>query len=215
MIDVYSSMDQPLMDQAGLCAEHVITGQLTELWTGPFLVDLPSFTSFRESYLFHSLNLGACSLHLIEWDRIDIVERWIDTDQSLHLNTDQKTIRDNLRRTSFDWWSTLCWVSIDHFYSWWNQRSSFEIFFIFDSGFYLYQSTLAVSQFESEFDQQTIYCFESRSIKFVSLRSQSTLSTFASRWILAKSAPQSEQFRSPHISQAVTFLQWRQILNHS
>jgi hypothetical protein len=41
------------------------------------IVDLPSPTSFRESYLFHPLNLGACS-SLIEWDRIDTVERWID-----------------------------------------------------------------------------------------------------------------------------------------
>jgi hypothetical protein len=35
-------MDQPLMDQAGSCAEHVITGQLTGPWMRPLLVDLPS-----------------------------------------------------------------------------------------------------------------------------------------------------------------------------
>jgi hypothetical protein len=82
-VNVYSSMNQSLMNQARSCAEHVITGQLTEPWTGPLLVDLPSLTSFRKSYLFHPLNLGAGSLHLIEWNRIHTVERWIDTDQSL------------------------------------------------------------------------------------------------------------------------------------
>jgi hypothetical protein len=74
-------------------------------------------TGYRKSYLFHSLNLEACSLHLIEWNRTHIVERWINTDQFLHLDTDQKTIRDNLRRTNFDRWSTLCWVSIDYFFT--------------------------------------------------------------------------------------------------
>ncbi len=53
-------------------------------------------TSFRKSYLFHSLNLEACS-SLIEWNRIDIVEKWIDTDQSLHLDTDQKTIKQSTK----------------------------------------------------------------------------------------------------------------------
>jgi hypothetical protein len=42
-------------------------------------------TSFRESYLFHSLNLEACSLHLIEWNRTDTVERWIDMKISFHI----------------------------------------------------------------------------------------------------------------------------------
>jgi hypothetical protein len=125
---------------------------------------------------------------------------------SIHLDTDQKIIKNNLRRTSFGWWSTLCWVSIDHFYSWWNQRSSFAIFLIFDSDFYLYQSTFAALQLESEFDQQTIYSFETRSIKFVSFRSQSN-PDLASHQTLA----------TPHISQAqvVKLLQWRQTLNHS
>jgi hypothetical protein len=89
---------------------------------------------------------------------------------------------------------------------WWNQRSSFEIFLIFDSDFYLYQSILAALQFESEFDQQTVYSFESRSIKFVPLRSQSNLD-LASH----------QTFAISHILQAqvVKSLQWRQILNHS
>jgi hypothetical protein len=103
---------------------------------------------------------------------------------SIHLDTDQKTIRNNLRRTSFNWWSTLYWVSIDHFYSWWNQRTSFEIFLIFDSGFYLYQSTFAVSQLENQFNQQTIYSFESRSIKFGRFAVRA-ISIFANRQILA------------------------------
>jgi hypothetical protein len=53
--DVYSSMNQPLMNQAGSCAEHVITGQLTEPWIESLLVDLSSFTSFKKSYHFNSL----------------------------------------------------------------------------------------------------------------------------------------------------------------
>jgi hypothetical protein len=52
---------------------------VTESWIRPLLVDLSSLTSFRRSYLFHSLNLGACPLHLIEWDRTHTVERWIDS----------------------------------------------------------------------------------------------------------------------------------------
>jgi hypothetical protein len=67
------------------------------------------------------------------------------------------------------------WTSPDHFYPWWNQRSSFGIFLIFDSDFYLYQSILAAPQSENEFDQQAIYSFEPRPTKFVSLRSQSIL----------------------------------------
>jgi hypothetical protein len=46
------------------------------------IVDLSFFTSFRKSYLFHSLNLGACS-SLIEWNRTDTVERWTDSDKIL------------------------------------------------------------------------------------------------------------------------------------
>ncbi len=193
--------------------DHVLTTSLNPWTLNHLIVDLPSPTSFRKSYLFHPLNLEACSLHLIEWDRIDIVERWIDTDQSLHLDTDQKTIRDNLRRTNFDWWFTLCWVSIDHFYSWWNQRSSSEIFLIFDSDFYLYQSTLAALQLESGLNSSDLFFWTSlNQIRAASQSEQSPIS--ASHQILAKIASQSEQSRSPHIQQALKLVQWRQILNH-
>jgi hypothetical protein len=193
--------------------DHVLTTSLNPWTLNHLIVDLPSPISFRKSYLFHPLNLEACSLHLIEWDRTDTVERWTDTDQSLHLDTDQKTIRDNLRRTSFDWWSTLCWVSIDHFYSWWNQRSSFEIFLIFDSDFYLYQSTLAASQPENEFDLQAIYSFEPRPTKFVPLRSQSNPRS------LQATKPLQNRFAVGATSifayQVVKLSQWRQMMNQS
>jgi hypothetical protein len=57
-------MNQSLMNQARSCAEHVITGQLTEPWIEPLLVDLSSFTSFRKSYHFQftTIVLRACSL---------------------------------------------------------------------------------------------------------------------------------------------------------
>ncbi len=53
-------------------------------------------TSFRESYLFHSLNLEACS-SLIEWDRIDTVERW--TDRFVRLRVNRSFISER------EWWS--------------------------------------------------------------------------------------------------------------
>jgi hypothetical protein len=172
---------------------------------GPLLVDLPSLTSFRKSYLFHSLNLGACSLHLIEWDRIDIVERWIDTDQSLHLDTDQETVRDNLRRTGFDWWSILLNL-IDHSYSWWNQRSSSGIFLIFDSDFYLFISLLSLPR------SPRTNLISRRSILLKLVQSYSCRSAARATSIPA-SHPCNLAFYSAY--QAVKPLQWRQILNHS
>jgi hypothetical protein len=131
---------------------------------------------------------------------------------SRHRSEDDKTICEE--RILID--DLFFWISIDHFYSWWNQRSSFEIFLIFDSDFYLYQSTLAASQFESEFDQQTIYSFESRSINFVSLRSQSNLSTLASHQTLTnfRKSSNSCNLAFYFVYQVVKFLQWRQIHNH-
>jgi hypothetical protein len=150
--------------------DHVLTTSLN-LWTlNHLIVDLSFLLVLKESYLFHSLNLEACSLHLIEWDRIDIVERWIDIDQwSTHRSEDDKTICEEraLIDDLFLWISSIIFIRDEI-------RDHFSRFFlIFDSDFYLYQSILAVSQLENEFDQQTIYSFESRSIKFVSLRSQS------------------------------------------
>ncbi len=77
------------------------------------IVDLPSSTSFKKSYLFHSLNLGACSLHLIEWDRTHTVERWIDTDQwSTHRSGDDKTICEEraLIDDLFFWISSIIFI---------------------------------------------------------------------------------------------------------
>ncbi len=149
-------------------------------------------TSFRESYLFHSLNLEACSLHLIEWDRIDIVERWIDTDQSQHLDTDQKTIRDNLRRTSFDWWSILL-----------NLNRSFllvmKLEIIFRDFFYIWFRFLSLSiysrclQFESELNSNDLFfwiSFQSNSCRFA----VRAIFDFCKHQILAKSLRNSLNF---------------------
>jgi hypothetical protein len=81
-------------------------------------------TSFRESYLFHSLNLEACSLHLIEWDRIDTVERWTD---SMRSNCDDCLNVELLNVCSFAvtffifisiWWF-FTFVSIWWFFVFW------------------------------------------------------------------------------------------------
>jgi hypothetical protein len=96
-------MNQSLMNQAKSCAEHVITRQLTEPWTRSLLVNLLSLTSFRKSYLFHSLNLEACSLHLIEWNRTHTVEKWIDSEFSF---------------VSFYLWILICEFSFVNFHLW-------------------------------------------------------------------------------------------------
>ncbi len=214
-------------------------------------------TGYRKSYLFHSLNLEACSLHLIEWNRTHIVERWINTDQFLHLDTDQKTIRDNLRRTNFDRWSTLCWVSIDYFFTRDEIRDHISKHFLHLTQIFIFINLLSLlCSSRANWIKRSIL-LNLVSTKFVSLRSQSispppqvveSLQNYfavrafypaydsASRWILAKllrsqsilsrirsrkslnsykSASQSEQSRSSHISQVVKLLQWRQILNHS
>jgi hypothetical protein len=80
-------------------------------------------------------------------------------------------------------------------------------------------------QSESELNSSDLFfwiSFQSNSCRFA----VRAIFILASRQILAtpdfckspnscKIAPQSEQSRSPHISQAVKSLQWRQILNHS
>jgi hypothetical protein len=130
-------------------------------------------TSFRESYLFHPLNLGACSLHLIEWDRTDIVERWIDTDQSLHLDTDQKTIRQSAKNE--------LWLMI---YSFEPHRSFLLVMkseIIFRDFPYIWLRFLPLSIYSRcsaareriEFKRSILLNLVS--IKFVSLRSQSNL----------------------------------------
>jgi hypothetical protein len=85
----------------------------------------------RKSYLFHSLNLEACSLHLIEWDRTHIVERWIDISVYLFQRLQMLVVNEILffrsedikrREKIFIWhkWFTLLQFWITHliFISW-------------------------------------------------------------------------------------------------
>jgi hypothetical protein len=168
----------------------------------------PVSTSSRKSYLFHSLNLKACSLHLIEWDRIDTVERWIDTDQSLHLDRseDDKTICEEraLIDNLFFWISSI--ISIRD-----EIRDHLPRFFS-----YIWLRFLPLSVYsrclksESELNSSDLFFWTSFQLN--SCRS-------AVRAIFdsckpsnpCKIASQSEQ---SSFSQAVKPLQWRQILNH-
>jgi hypothetical protein len=162
--------------------DHVLITSLN-LWTlNHFIVDLSSFISFRKSYLFHSLNLGACS-SLIEWDRIDIVERWIDTDQSLHLDIDQKTIRQSAKNE--------LWLMI---YSFESHRSSLLVIeseIIFRDFSYIWLRFLPLSvysrclQLESELNSNDLFfwtSFQSNSCRLA----VKALSISASHQILAK-----------------------------
>jgi hypothetical protein len=206
------AMDQPLMEawSAITCwPRHWTLGP----WMRPLLVDLPSPTSFRKSYHFQLITivLRACSL-LVDWDRTHIVERWTDTDQSLHLDTDQETIRNNLRRTSFDWWPTLYWASIDHFLLVMKSEIIFRDFP------YIWLRFLPLSVYPR--------CLAARE----RIWSAGDLFFWNSSNHI-RVASQSEQPRSPQVIkllqnrsavrafypayQTVKPLQWRQILNHS
>jgi hypothetical protein len=122
---------------------------------------------------------------------------------SRHRSEDDKTICEE--RALID--DLLFWVSIDHFYSWWNQRSSSEIFLIFDSDFYLYQFTLAALQLESELNSSDLFFW----ISF-----QSNSCRFAVRAILDSCKSSNSCNLAFYLAyQAVKSLQWRQILNHS
>jgi hypothetical protein len=100
----------------GMERDHVLStwSRRTTHWTLNRILINRSFvlTSSRKSYLFHSLNLEACS-SLIEWDRTDIVERWIDTDQwSTHRSEDDKTICEEraLIDDLFFWTSSIIFI---------------------------------------------------------------------------------------------------------
>jgi hypothetical protein len=54
-VNVYSSMNQSLMNQARSCAEHVIIRQFTEFWMRFLLVDLSFLLILEKSYHFISL----------------------------------------------------------------------------------------------------------------------------------------------------------------
>ncbi len=124
--------------------DHVLITSLN-LWTlNHLIVDLP-FLLVLEIVPFSSTQFR--SMLFTNWMksyryRREMNRHW---SVSIHLDTNQKTIKDNLRRTSFDWWSILLNL-IDHFYSWWNQWSSFEICLIFDSDFYLFISLSSLSR---------------------------------------------------------------------
>jgi hypothetical protein len=149
--------------------------------------------SFKESYLFHSFNLEACS-SLIEWDRIDIVERWIDTNQSLHLDTDQKTIKQFAKNE--------LWLMI---YSFESHRSFLFVMkseIIFRNFSYIWLRFLSLSIYSrcsavrKRIEFKRFILLNLVSIKFVSLRSQSTSSIIASSWIFAKSSRSQNRFTS-------------------
>jgi hypothetical protein len=153
-------------------------------WIESLLVDLSFFTSFRKSYLFHSLNLEACSLHLIEWDRIDIVERWIDTDQSLHLDRseDDKTICEEraLIDDLFFWISSII-LTRDEI------RDHLSRFFLYLTQIFIFISLFSLLCSSRANWIQAIYSFESR-FDQIRVASQSEhLSITASHQTLAKS----------------------------
>jgi hypothetical protein len=93
---------------------------------------------------------------------------------SIHLDTDQKTIKDNLRRTSFDWWSILL-----------NLNRSFLLVMkseiIFRNFSHIWLRFLSLSIYSRCFAVRERIEFKRSillnlvSIKFVSLRSKSTL----------------------------------------
>jgi hypothetical protein len=93
---------------------------------------------------------------------------------STHLYTDQKTIRDNLRRTGFDWWFILL-----------NLNRSFLLVMkseiIFRDFSYIWLRFLSLSVYfrcsavRERIDDKRSSLLNLVSIKFVSLRSQSNL----------------------------------------
>jgi hypothetical protein len=182
----------------GMERDHVLStwSRRTTHWTlNRTLISRSSvLTSSRKSYLFHSLNLGACS-SLIEWNRIDIVEKWIDIDQwSTHRSEDDKTICEE--RTLID--DLFFWIS--------------SIIFIRDeirdhlSGFSLYltqiftfislpslpaawiRAWLTISSFESQSIILTIFAASSPRANWIQ-----TIYSFEPRFNQIRAAPQPEQ----------------------
>jgi hypothetical protein len=150
-------------------------------------------TSFRRSYLFQltTIVLRACSL-LVDWDRIHIVERWIDTDQSLHLDTDQETVRQSAKNG--------LWLMI---YSFESHRS---FLFVMKSEIIFRDFFLYLTQ---------IFTFLSVYSRCLAARERIWSAGDLFFWISLNQIRVASQSEQISFSQVLKFLSWRQILNHS
>jgi hypothetical protein len=133
-----------------------------------------SFVSinFKESYLFHSLNLEVCS-SLIKWDRIDIVKKWIDTDQSLHLDTNRKTIKQSAKNEL--WLMIYSFESHRSFLFVMKSEIIFRDFFLYLIQIFIFINLLSLFAARKRIEFKRFILLNLVSIKFVSLRSQSNL----------------------------------------